>query len=309
MTSPEPTTKQWLQSLIEPGQLLAWAMTYYARVCLEAVFRRGELLAPLLQTTKLRDEAFGRFWVDFSSNRPDPSAASAPSPATGTSTGTGPIQNSTDLIPSILAQASGVVLDVGPGTGTQMPLLRGPAITALYGAEPCAGLHAALRARADEEGLAGKYTVLPCGAAAAELVPELRRVGLVADEQGGVPEGGVFDTIICVRVLCSVAEVEKTVGELYALLRPGGKMLVVEHVVNPWRTAKGSVLARVMQAVYMALGWGLFIGDCCLDRDTERVLRGAARADGGWESVELDRWFGRSPLAYISGVLVKKKSA
>ncbi|RHZ46249.1 putative nuclear migration protein (ApsA) [Aspergillus thermomutatus] len=326
MTAHEPTTKEWIRSLIEPGQLLAWAVTYYPKVCFDAVFRRGEVLAPLLQTSKLRDEAFGRFWVDFSCtvllftlsipSRPtstqqqpqDQHQAPPPPPQ---------IQNSTDLIPSVLARASGVVLDVGPGTGTQMPLLRlrAPAIKAIYGAEPCRGLHAELRARAEEEGLSGKYRVLPCGVAAGELVPELQREGLLP--AGGGDEGveavlasagGVFDTIVCVRVLCSVPELERTAAELYALLRPGGKLLVVEHVVNPWRTAKGSTVARVMQAVYGFFGWSWFIGNCCLDRDTERALRAAAERDGGWEVVELERWFGRSPLPYISGVLVKKST-
>jgi hypothetical protein len=34
------------------------------------VFKRGQVLAPLLQTSKLRDEAFGKFWVAFSSESP-----------------------------------------------------------------------------------------------------------------------------------------------------------------------------------------------------------------------------------------------
>jgi len=37
-------------------------------VCLEAVFKRGEVLAPVLSAKRkrLRDEAFGRFWLEFS---------------------------------------------------------------------------------------------------------------------------------------------------------------------------------------------------------------------------------------------------
>ncbi|KAH1303473.1 hypothetical protein KXX24_009000 [Aspergillus fumigatus] len=316
MTAHEPTTKEWIRTLIEPGQLLAWAMSYYTKVCFEAVFQRGEVLAPLLETSKLRDEAFGRFWVDFSSARPtstqqqnqDQDQDQKQTPLQPPQ-----IQNSTDLIPPILARASGVVLDVGPGTGTQMPLLRGraQAIKTIYGAEPCRGLHAELRARAEEEGLGEKYQVLSCGAAARELVPELQREGLLpaGDVEGVLAStDGVFDTIVCVRVLCSVPELERTAQELYALLRPEGQLLVVEHVVNPWRTAKGSIVARVMQAVYGFFGWSWFVGNCCLDRDTEMALRAAADRDGGWEVVELDRWFGRSPIPYISGVLVKKST-
>lgn len=188
------------------------------------------------------------------------------------------------------------MLDVGPGTGTQMPLLRSPAIKAIYGAEPCHGLHEELRARADANGLGEKYHILPCSVVGSELNPVLQKHGLDRTDRG------IFDTIVCVRVLCSVPNMQQTVNELYALLRPGGKLLITEHVVNPWRTAKGSVVARAMQTLYGALGWSFFLGDCCLNRDTERALRSA----GEWESVDLDRWFGRTVMPYISGVLVKK---
>jgi hypothetical protein len=40
--------------------------TDYIKVDFEAVFKRGQILAPYLQARKLRDEAFGRFWVAFS---------------------------------------------------------------------------------------------------------------------------------------------------------------------------------------------------------------------------------------------------
>ncbi|KAF7587502.1 hypothetical protein BBP40_007175, partial [Aspergillus hancockii] len=210
----EPSTKAWIQALLEPGQLLLWAMSYHIKVNLEAIFQRGQILAPILQSKHLRDEAFGRFWLAFSTNREDTLQSQPPPPPTTTTITE--IQGSSELIPPILAQATGTVLDVGPGTGTQMPLLRSPAIKAIYGAEPCAGLHSELRARAEAEGLSDKYHILPCSVVAAELGPQLRERGL--DRSG---RGGVFDTIICVRVLCSVPDLEKTVAELYSLLKPG----------------------------------------------------------------------------------------
>ncbi|KAL3495931.1 S-adenosyl-L-methionine-dependent methyltransferase [Aspergillus germanicus] len=304
------TTQQWLQALIEPGFILSKAMSYYIETNLKAILR-GQVLAPVLRSQELRDEAFGRFWVAFSSNRADPQptldADSQPQAQNQAQPQTPPgeIQNSTELIPAILAQASGLVLDVGPGTGTQMPLLKSPAIKAIYGAEPCVGLHAELRKRAADEGLSEKYTILPCSVVQKELEGELEKHGLVSS--GGERGGGVFDTIITVRVLCSVPEFERTTAELYSLLKPGGKMLVVEHVVNPWMTPKGSVLARVLQGVYHAFGWRWVMGDCCMNRDTEGVLRKVAEKDGGWESFEMDRWFGTTCLPYITGVLVKRK--
>ncbi|KAL2220081.1 S-adenosyl-L-methionine-dependent methyltransferase [Thermoascus aurantiacus ATCC 26904] len=301
-----PTARERVAAMLEPAVLLSKAMYHYVVVCLEAVFKRGEVLAPVLSAKRkrLRDEAFGRFWLEFSAqpqrqpqqeNDNGSDKTESPSPPVG----------SAALIPPLLATASGVVLDIGPGSGTQMPLLRSPAIRAIYGAEPCVDLHDELRARAAAAGLQDKYHVLPCSVEKKALVPELEKHGIAVPEPGSGEEG-VFDTIICVRVLCSVPDPDRTIADLYDLLRPGGRMLVTEHVVNPWRTRKGSFVARAVQAVYEMLGWSFFVGDCHMDRDTAASLRRAADKDGGWESVELESSFGWSPMPYISGTLVKK---
>ncbi|PYH82447.1 phospholipid methyltransferase [Aspergillus uvarum CBS 121591] len=285
-----PTTRQWLASLLEPGQILSMAVKSYLIVCLEAILE-GRILAPLLETQRLRDEAFGRFWVAFSGQQQQQQQPTQDQPAEPTA-----IQGSADLIPPLLATARGITLDLGPGTGTQMPHLRSPAITALYGVEPCHHLHATLRVRAETEGVSEKYTILGCSAAPDQLVPVLQQRGLVA----------AVDTILCVRVLCSVPDLEGTVRGLYSLLKPGGRVIVVEHVVNSGLQGTGSVVARVVQGLYELLGWRWFVGDCCLTRDTEGALRGAAAEDGGWERVELRRYFGEGVMPYVAGVLVKK---
>ncbi|KAJ5947860.1 hypothetical protein N7466_000875 [Penicillium verhagenii] len=287
-----PSLKDQAVGLLDPAYLMLWAMSHYIHVCKEAVFTHGQVFAPIFQTTRLRDEAFGRFWVEFTKPRDDPNAEPVGSSA---------------LIPPILKTARGVVLDIGPGTGTQMPLLRSKEITALYGAEPCRSLHSELRAKTIAEGVSEKYHIMPCGVSAKELIPALRDTETgVTEAYDSKPENGVFDTILCVRVLCSIPDMEKTTKELYGLLKPGGRLLVTEHVVNKWTTAKGSVAGRLAQAFYMLLGWRFYIGDCCLDRDTEKVLREAASVDGGWESVDLEKSFEWSAMPYLSGILTKK---
>ncbi|KAL4792383.1 S-adenosyl-L-methionine-dependent methyltransferase [Aspergillus venezuelensis] len=312
-----PTTREWLSALVEPAMILKMAMYYYLETNAKAVLS-GRVLAPLLNANELRDEAFGRFWVAFSANREEPTptteesetaqiqdASAALSPQTRTpeddpNPEVKEVQMSSDLIPPILAQASGITLDVGPGTGTQMPLLaKNRDISAIYGAEPCGGLHAELQRRAELNGLGDKYTILPCGVAKSGLAKEMQKVGL----QGGTE---LFDTIVTIRVLCSVPHLQETISHLYDLLKPGGKLLVVEHVVNPWTSPKGSVLARVMQGVYHALGWRWVMGDCCLNRDTEGLLRRVGDEKGGWESVSVERWFEGTCMVYVAGVFVKK---
>lgn len=125
----------------------------------------------------------------------------------------------------------------------------------------------------------------------------------------------LFDTIITLRVLCSVPDPAGTARMLHSLLRPGGKLIVLEHVVNPSSGPWGSTPARILQKVYTLLGWSFFVGDCHLERDTEGVLRGLAwrnlgrekgsvKGRGGDEGLRSHFWW--ACLTYISGVLVKE---
>ncbi|KAM5489692.1 hypothetical protein MaudMau93_003058 [Microsporum audouinii] len=285
-----PTVGQRIAELAEPGFLGVSAAYSFVSVMLETMLR-GQPLAPIFKLQEIKDEAFSRFWISFSGARD----ASAPAPE--------PVGSSL-LIPPLLAHADGVVLDIGPGTGTQTRLFTNPNLRIMYGAEPCLGLHLDLRAKVESCGLSSKYRILHCGAQPESLLPALKKAGALDDATN---EGkGLFDTIVCVRVLCSVPAPEKTVKGLYDLLKPGGKMLVCEHVVNPWTTAKGSVVARIVQVVYTLSGWSFFMGGCNMDRDTERTLRAVADVDGGWGSIDLESSFTSGPLPYVSGTLVKR---
>lgn len=122
---------------------------------------------------------------------------------------------------------------------------------------------------------------------------------------GGTPDG-VFDTIISLRVLCSISTQRETIGMLYRLLKPGGRILVYEHVKNQWRSPGGSLLARCLQAVYMSLGWSFFWGNCSLQRDTDGVLEEAASKDGGWANVDTKRLVQATVIPYVIGVYEKK---
>jgi SAM-dependent methyltransferase len=137
-------------------------------------------------------------------------------------------------LPSYLGTASGTVLEVGPGSGSFAAYLNAPAIKAIYGAEPSVGMHAALMMSAKLAGLGEKYHILPCGGERDSLLPALAKAGLFNEVGGQAKEQGVFDTIICIRVLCSVPDLESTLNSLYSLLKPGGRFIICEHVINPW---------------------------------------------------------------------------
>lgn len=196
----------------------------------------------------------------------------------------------------------GKILDVGPGAGFQIKRFKGAyqagRIQEIYGVEPGVEMHSELKAEAikifggDAPAL---YKVLACGAQPGELLPALAKEGILATQTEGL-----FDTIVCIRVLCGIPQPQETVDLFYRLLKPGGTVIFLEHVVNSgsWR-ASGSILARLAQHAYMLLGWSFLAGGCELTRDTAATLRRSARVDGGWLQ---ERVVDRKPEACIPEV-------
>jgi len=195
-----------------------------------------------------------------------------------------------------------VILELGPGTGDQVRWLTNLEIEAVYGVEPCLELHAPLQKTIAKMGLDGKYHVLTCGGERESLRPGLKEAGLL-DGTGDAP---IFNTIICSKVLCSIPNPEDTVESLYGLLKPGGKMLVCEHIKNQWRTPKGSFTSRLVQAFYMLIGWTFFMGGCHLDRNTLQVFKDVGSKYGGWDTVDLEFAMEWGTLPFVLGELVKK---
>ncbi|PLB35420.1 class I SAM-dependent methyltransferase [Aspergillus candidus] len=124
----------------------------------------------------------------------------------------------TSDVETVLANASGVVLDVGPGSGAWMYLFsprRNPNISKLLLLEPNENFHQSLKMTAEEHGLAGRYEILGNG------TTSLEKIGI---------QTGSIDTITTVHVLCSVSQPHILIKDLYRYLKPGGQWLVYEHV-------------------------------------------------------------------------------
>ena len=145
-----------------------------------------------------------------------------------------------------------------------------------------------------------------CGGEVESLVPALIKEGVMSEKGSAV--SAVFDEIVCVRVLCGVPEQQAMIEGFYGLLKPGGRMVVCEHVINSGDSKKGgTVVGRALQYVYMSMAWSPLIGGCELTRDTMTGLLKAAEKDGGWEKVDLQLVDGYSCLPHIVGTLVKKR--
>ncbi|KAL2430510.1 hypothetical protein ABEF95_009289 [Exophiala dermatitidis] len=296
-SSPTPTVLDYLKGYILPLPFFLGSLFYFILTF---------LLSPTLpfhDFSSYKERAFARLWTCFGPL----CARDTPPP----------------LFP-LLAQSKGLILDVGPGTGEQIHRFTHPEnIVAIYGVEPGISMHEQLKQAAKRAGFEPdrKYRVLGCTADLDALVPALMKDGLLdlTDRQRGADAAAasvpptsndldlndleLFDEIVCLRVLCGVPDQPATVADLYTLLKPGGRFLVCEHVLN-----KKNVLARAVQYIYMDLGWKQLMGGCELTRDTMgTLLKVAKEKDGGWERVDVEEVDGFGPLVHVVGVLVKKK--
>ncbi|KAF1940653.1 hypothetical protein EJ02DRAFT_512965 [Clathrospora elynae] len=278
------TASQWLgeriPTLLRPSILLFISVYHFVMTILEVVFLDRQPFT-LFNITKLRFKSFARMWKKngeaMSTEMPGPTF-------------------------SLLLACKGLVLDIGPGSGEMLSRFSPELITAVYGAEPAEDLHPGLLRNAEKLGFGSKFHALLCGAEPESLIPALHRSGILdVSGKAGLASDGIFDEICCTRVLCGVPHPEQTIKGLYSLLKPGGRMVVCEHVANPWRT-EGRVAARFMQFVYSALGWQFFVGGCELQRHTREYLRDA----GEWDKFDLKYYNPKDCISFVVGELVKK---
>ncbi|KAL9036582.1 MAG: hypothetical protein Q9214_006068 [Letrouitia sp. 1 TL-2023] len=134
-------------------------------------------------------------------------------------------------VPALVSEASGVVLELGPGTGSQLPRYNASKITKVYGVEPTVALHKSLREQIKASGLTDVYEIVPCGI---EDVIELKKHGIALE---------TIDTVLSIQVLCSVPDPAEILRRLYALMRPGGQFIVYEHVKSK------DMLSRIVQSI------------------------------------------------------------
>lgn len=147
----------------------------------------------------------------------------------------------------LLADLSGVVLELGSGTG--LNFARYPTtVTEIVAVEP----EPALRARSQEAAQASRISV--------------RVVDAVADD---LPFGdGEFDAAVASLVLCSVPSQDRALAELKRVIRPGGELRFYEHVLS-----RDEKLARLQHRLDHV--WPFFAGGCHVSRDTRTAIERA----------------------------------
>ena len=114
-----------------------------------------------------------------------------------------------DLRQGLLADATGRVLEIGAGTGVNLPHYGG-SVESLVLTDPEPPMLRRLQRAADEHAPDAQVLQAP-----AEDLPF---------------EDDSFDTVVSTLVLCGVDDQPRALREARRLLRPGGRLLFIEHV-------------------------------------------------------------------------------
>ena len=146
----------------------------------------------------------------------------------------------------VLSQVRGTVLEVGFGSGLNLPYYPRE-IRTLTGVEPDAGMRNRALKRIARSG---------------------RTVTMIArgmDTKLPLAEGSI-DTIVSTWTMCTIRDPAAALKETYRLLKPGGRFLFVEHGLSP----DPEVVKWQKRLNGLTQKWG---GGCHLDRDIEAILR------------------------------------
>ncbi len=155
---------------------------------------------------------------------------------------------------ALLADLTGSVLEVGAGTGRNLPLYP-PGLDRLVLSEPDPHMRHRLsqaieRSRIDRK-VRGDVDIVD---APVEKLP--------FDDRS-------FDAVVCTLVLCSVPDQAHALGEMRRVLVEGGRLVFIEHVA-----ASGQGRQLLLQRCVEPL-WRRVAGNCHLTRATESEILAA----------------------------------
>src|SRR5262249_9688038 len=113
----------------------------------------------------------------------------------------------------VISNAEGRVLEIGVGSGLNLPFYT-PAAAFIVGLDPSSKLLSMAR-QPDQD-------------------PARARRGLLEASAEAIPlEDGSVDTVVRTWTLCTIPDVERALSEMRRVMKPNGRLLVVEHGRSP----------------------------------------------------------------------------
>jgi ubiquinone/menaquinone biosynthesis C-methylase UbiE len=163
--------------------------------------------------------------------------------------------------PRIPPLATGRVLEIGTGAGRNFPYYTS-AVEHLFGLEPADYLR---------------------GAAAVAAEPMPFPVTLMASGAESIPmASGSLDTVLSTWTFCSIPGLESALLEIRRVLKPGGRLLFLEHGRSP-----DADVARLQQRLTPAF---TALAGCRLDRNMSQFID-----DAGFRITDLDTCYLEGP--------------
>ncbi len=162
----------------------------------------------------------------------------------------------TELRARYVGQASGEVLEIGIGSGLNLAHYSDE-VSSITGVDPAAEL----TSKAEER--------------AAAIKPEVKVLGISGEE---LPiDNNQFDTVVCTWTMCSIPNPYRAVDEMRRVLKPGGRLIFVEHGrsddpgIAKWQ--------RRIEPLWKKIG-----GGCHLTRRADDLVKDAGFRLDAWES-------------------------
>ncbi len=159
--------------------------------------------------------------------------------------------------------ASGRVLEVGFGSGLNLPFYDASRVTQAWALEPSAEMWALAAARVRGAPFPVEFLKAP-----AEEIP----LGDAA-----------ADTVLVTYALCTLPDVGRALREVARVLKPGGELLFCEHGAAPdadvrrWQTRLNPI-------------WRILAGGCNLDRAIPSLIEEAGFRMGDLSSMYIPGW-------------------
>ena len=145
----------------------------------------------------------------------------------------------------IVPLAEGVVLDIGIGSGLNIPFYNKTKIKQLYGLDPSKELLDIAKSVAKKENLEIEF--LECGA---ESIP--------------LPSKSI-DTVLITYTMCTISDVALSNSEIIRVLKDDGKLLFCEHGLAPDKN-----IAKWQKRINPL--WSKIAGGCNLNRDIPNLI-------------------------------------
>jgi ubiquinone/menaquinone biosynthesis C-methylase UbiE len=175
----------------------------------------------------------------------------------------------------IVPLAKGRILEVGIGSGLNLPFYDPVKVDHVWGLDPSIELQTMARKRA------------------AQTPFEVDFIGLSGED---IPlENNSMDTVLVTYTLCSIPDVLKALTEMNRVIKPGGELIFYEHGRTP-----DDYINRWQDKINPA--WTKISGGCNLNRPISNLIE-----EGGFKILNLDAEY-NSPLKVIgfnySGIAV-----